>query len=714
MSSVLRAVAAWAQQRPDGIAVIDGETSLTFKILWQATESLAANLNRHSGGEGPVAICMENSPLWVLVDLVLITLARLSVPLPSFFTAAQRDYALAQTGARLLIADRPMVGHGESHTIPVPNGELYIYPLTAEPVAVPDGTGKITYTSGTTGQPKGVCLSQAGMERVAQTLVEVIGTDYAGIHCAILPLAVLLENVAGLYTTLLAGGLYYVPPSARIGFAQPFMPDFGALVQALTDSAASSCIMVPEILRGTLAALTASGTSLPAMKLVAVGGAKVSQTLLDQAEAQKLPVFQGYGLSEMASVVALNTPRLNRPGSIGQILPHVELKIARDGEIQIHNPTFLGYVGAHPLSSPLLTGDIGRIDEDGYLYIDGRKSHVLITAFGRNVSPEWVESELLAEPAIGQAMVFGDGAPALGALIVPSSAHVPIDAIVKAIERANARLPDYARVKHWTRVMPFTISNRQLTGSGRMRRAAIYEAHRDTMNKTLVQPGQYLSFFERLVIETEDERRRLQETSQIRDALRGTVSRVSYIHYLTEAYHHVKHTVNLMRLADSLLSPDKAWLRDALQEYIVEETGHEEWILEDIRNAGGNADAVRQGEPRMATELMVSYAYDYVGRINPVGFFGMVFVLEGTSTQLAQRGAEALMQSLDLPESCFHYLLSHGALDLKHMQFFQALMDRLDEPEDQAAVIHVAKRMFILFANVFSGIPHAAEVANGH
>ena len=109
---------------------------------------------------------------------------------------------------------------------------------------------------------------------------------------------------------------------------------------------------------------------------------------------------------------------------------------------------------------------------------------------------------------------------------------------------------------------------------------------------------------------------------------------------------------------------------------------------------------------------MVAYAYDFLERVNPVGFFGMVYVLEGTSTQLASLGAEALMHALDLPRNCFRYLLSHGALDLEHIRFLQDAVNRIEAPDDQAAVIHMAKTMFVLFAEVFRGIPHRSERAH--
>ncbi|WP_291061815.1 iron-containing redox enzyme family protein [Hyphomonas sp.] len=218
------------------------------------------------------------------------------------------------------------------------------------------------------------------------------------------------------------------------------------------------------------------------------------------------------------------------------------------------------------------------------------------------------------------------------------------------------------------------------------------------------------TFFERLVRDTADEQKLLLSVPQIRDGLRGQISRRTYIAYLTQAYHHVKHTVPLMRWTKAWLPASAIKFQDALDEYISEESGHEEWILNDIRAAGGDADAVRISEPLPATEFMVSYAYDYISRINPLGFFGMVFVLEGTSTKLACQGADAVMTSLDLPRSAFTYLFSHGALDLEHMNFLATLMGQVKSSEDQDAIIYMAKRMFVLFANVFASIPHDTEL----
>jgi len=145
-----------------------------------------------------------------------------------------------------------------------------------------------------------------------------------------------------------------------------------------------------------------------------------------------------------------------------------------------------------------------------------------------------------------------------------------------------------------------------------------------------------------------------------------------------------------------------------LVEYVEEEVGHQEWILNDIKHAGGNAEQVRRGEPNEATEMMIAYAYDYVSRINPVGFFGMVFVLEGTSTALAEQAALAIARGLAAPpEQGFRYLRSHGALDQDHVAFFRTLADSIHRPEQQGVIVDTAGMVYRLWGAMFADIVEA-------
>lgn len=214
-----------------------------------------------------------------------------------------------------------------------------------------------------------------------------------------------------------------------------------------------------------------------------------------------------------------------------------------------------------------------------------------------------------------------------------------------------------------------------------------------------------MSFHQQLLAQTEAARGELQSVPIIQGCLRGEVSLPSYIAFLSQAYHHVRHTVPLLRACKAALPAGREWLQGPLDEYIEEEAGHDEWILDDLRACGADAEAVRNGQPAIATEVMVAYAYDQIHRRNPLAFFGMVHVLEGTSVSLALLAADRIQAHLALPDSAFSYLRSHGTLDREHVQHFQQLMDCVDDPRDQADIVHAARVFFRLYADVFRSLP---------
>ncbi|KAA5841751.1 iron-containing redox enzyme family protein [Pseudomonas chlororaphis] len=218
-----------------------------------------------------------------------------------------------------------------------------------------------------------------------------------------------------------------------------------------------------------------------------------------------------------------------------------------------------------------------------------------------------------------------------------------------------------------------------------------------------------MSFFDRLQEATQQERNELFNLPIILDALQGRVSLESYRAFLAQAYYHVRHTVPLMMACGARLPLRLEWLRKAVCEYIEDEYGHEQWVLDDIEACGGDRDEVRNGRPSLPIELMVSFLYDLIARDNPVGLFGMVNVLEGTSIALATHAAGSIRQRLGLPESAFSYLSSHGSLDIEHMQTYRRLMNTLDDPADQAAVVHASRVVYRLYTDMFRGLPRGGE-----
>ena len=216
-----------------------------------------------------------------------------------------------------------------------------------------------------------------------------------------------------------------------------------------------------------------------------------------------------------------------------------------------------------------------------------------------------------------------------------------------------------------------------------------------------------MEFFKQLQQATQEEQGYLMSSPIITQCMQGQVSLDSYIAFLTQAYHHVKHTVPLLMACGSRLPERLEWLREAVAEYIEEEVGHQEWILNDLEACGIDKEKIRNSEPNFETELMVSYAYDTAARKNPVGFFGMVNVLEGTSSIRATNAASIIQEKLNLDDRAFSYLNSHGSLDIKHVEFYENLMNKLDDDDDKQAVIHCAKAVFILYANIFRSLPLA-------
>ena len=472
-----RLFAALAGRLPDAVVLRGATQTWHAAAVIETINALAARL---TAGR-VVAVLADNSPAWAMADLAALAADAVHLPLPAFFSPAQIAHVLTQTGADTLLTDQPariaaldlgFVATGKW-------ADLIWMQRVAAPVTLPAGTVKISFTSGSTGTPKGVCLSAAGLMATAEALTSRLAELPITQHLAVLPLALLLENVAGIYAPLLRGAEIQLPGLEKLGWRGMAGFDPAALQRAVEAARPHSLILVPELLKTWTLYLSASGQRAPAgLVFAAVGGARVDPALLLRARALGIPAYQGYGLTECGSVVSLNCPGDDRAG-VGRPLPHVRLRIDA-GEVQVSTPAFLGYLdtaAAQPApATEFATGDLGQLDEQGHLHLSGRSKNLLITSYGRNIAPEWVEAALLAQPAIAQAMVSGDARPWLNAVLVaaPGATHGDLRA---AVAQANTTLPDYAQIGGWITDEPFTLANGRATGNSRPVRSAIATHH---------------------------------------------------------------------------------------------------------------------------------------------------------------------------------------------------------------------------------------------
>jgi long-chain acyl-CoA synthetase len=421
-----------------------------------------------AGGAARIASRLDNGADWLALDLAIRRLGAVHVPLPTFFSDGQIAHALAGSGADTLVL--PAAAAPQA-AIALDAGLARVALPSPPPVALPAGTACITYTSGTTGTPKGVCLDATALLTVATSLAEAARPLAPRRHLCLLPLSTLLENVAGIYAALIAGAEIAVPSLAEIGYSGAAGLDVSKLLACLLRYQPHSAIVLPQLLAALVGAIERGAPRPESLRFLAVGGARVAPALLARAAALGLPVYEGYGLSECGSVVCLNRPGAIRPGSVGRPLPHARVEVV-DGELIVDGVRCLGYLGADgPPPGPIATGDLGHVDADGYVFVTGRRSQVFITAFGRNVSPEWVESELLAHPAFVQAAVFGEARPFNVAVVVSQAGDAALERARVAVNRG---LPDYARIGALVRAeRPFGVADGLLTANGRPRRSAI-------------------------------------------------------------------------------------------------------------------------------------------------------------------------------------------------------------------------------------------------
>lgn len=468
MLDVLRALAGHARDNPAAPAICTDDERLDYRGLLNRVRAAAAGM---STLPGTVAIAGPNGIDWVAADLALGWTGRRMVPIPPFFSPAQIAHLVRDAGIGAILwtgAETPeaIAGNG----VPVAGLSRDV----TRPVSPPrDGAERIIYTSGTTGAPRGVIHGARQLDFSLRALAGAAQASASDLHLCCLPFALLLEQICGIHLPIFAGGRLHIAPPLSDACARGAL---GPLAQTIAAVRPTTAVLIPQQLTGLVAALGRAGAVAPdSLRFVAVGGAPVAPSLIETAWTLGIPAHEGYGLSECCSVVALNRPGEAVAGSVGRPLDGLTV-VLDEGEIVVRGDSVMtGYLGGARLGPGACwrTGDLGAFDADGRLIVRGRKDNVIVTGFGRNVNPEWIEALVLADPRIARAVLMGHGAAGVVLAIwlaAPAEATFDVDARIADL---TASAPPYARPLATIVAGPGDVSPTLFTASGRPRRAAL-------------------------------------------------------------------------------------------------------------------------------------------------------------------------------------------------------------------------------------------------
>jgi long-chain acyl-CoA synthetase len=474
---------------------------------------------------GSICILMGNVPEWPISDIGTIMAGGVGVGLYPTSSAEQIAYIINHSDAEFVLVDTheqlrkvlsirdqlPKVRHiialdagGSTDLISyrdfIARGQTErsrFAPLLKERAegAKPDDVAIMVYTSGTTGAPKGACLSHRYIINSVESLRQTIPIYDTDVSFSYLPFCHVAERISGLYNRLYAGAsAYFVDDLARLGeymlevkptvFAS--LPRFFEKIHA---RAAADMDRLPEAEHAHFKSTRVKDYFGGRIRLLTSGGAPLPLEVAEFFAAAGLPILQAYGLTENVCV-AFNRPDNYKFGTVGPPMPGCEVRIADDKEILVRSDMmFSGYYKAPEETGKvfangwLLTGDLGEFDEDGFLKIIGRKKELIVTSTGKKVAPALLENMLKEHHVISQAMVYGEGRSYLVALITlntPASRET-ISAVVDSV---NRRVSSTESIKRFTILdRDFEIARDEITPTGKLKRDVITNRFRDVIDK---------------------------------------------------------------------------------------------------------------------------------------------------------------------------------------------------------------------------------------
>jgi long-subunit acyl-CoA synthetase (AMP-forming) len=461
-----------ASEAGDLLAVSDRYGQLSRGELFARVTALAADLK---GQPRTIGIYAPNGLGWVIAQLACALAGKIVVPLPTFFSPMQLGHVVRDASVELILVSEQTAALAVQSG--APTHMIDVHRSGADLPDAIDGFGQIIYTSGSTGQPKGVRHQSGQIAWSAAALGTATAASATDTYLSVLPLPLLLETLCSIFIPTLIGAYVHFDTGLA---EQVGRGDASGIAKAFEIHRPTMSVLVPQLLKHWVAELQGSGQFAPSsLRFVAVGGAPVPRQVANAAWRLGIPVHEGYGLSECCSVVAVNRPKERRPGTVGQPLSGLSVSID-DGEIVVDGPSITdGYLGQGPAKRPWRTGDLGEIHQDGFVTVHGRKDSLLVTSFGRNVSPEWIETMLLADPRIALCTVAGHGEPHLTVLLIPSPqgaawfAKATRADILELLSDRCSDAPEYGVPRAYVIVSLEQALKNQLLSNGRPVRKAI-------------------------------------------------------------------------------------------------------------------------------------------------------------------------------------------------------------------------------------------------
>ena len=464
---------ATAGEHPDGVALRtkDGETEISWREYGDEVRRIAAGLHALGLRRGDtLALMVTNRPEFHLVDAAAMHLGALPFSMYNTSSPEQVEFLLRDSGARIAVVEEQFRDRVDADQV-LEVGDLDAlegdddFDFDAAWQAVePEDPLTLIYTSGTTGDPKGVVLTHKSMLFTMRAYDAVLHFERGGRVISYLPMAHIAERNCSHYFPML------------FGFTVTCCPDAREVMSYFPEVRPSWFFAVPRIFEKLKAAIeSGTGVEDPAalreqlgmdrLSALNVGAAPCPPEVIEFFHGIGLPLGELWGMSETNAIGACNPPEKVKIGTVGPPVPGVEIRLADDGEVELRGDcVFAGYRGQEEMTREtftddgwLKTGDVGELDDDGYLSIVDRKKELIINAAGKNMSPANIESTLKAAgPLIGSVVVIGDRRPYNVALIVPdpdaAAAHDGSveDAIAEAVQTANSRLSNVEQIKRHT------------------------------------------------------------------------------------------------------------------------------------------------------------------------------------------------------------------------------------------------------------------------